>query len=701
MDKRNKKEIYLKGLSCANCAVKIEDGTNGIPGVGEASMNFSTRTLMVEIDEGHHPDEVIKDIKTLVRDIEPDVQVIEKNDILDEEDEEEHGDVHIWALAISAILFIIGLIFDFSQWTSFFIFFISYVLVGFPVLSKAAVNITKGNFFDESFLMGIATIGAFAIGQFPEGAAVMLFYQVGELFEDIAVDHSRKSIKSLMNIRPDEANIYLDGDIKRVPAQNVKIGETIVVKPGERVPLDGIVLEGVSMADTSALTGEPVPVEIKAGDEILAGFINQSSVLKIEVNKEFGESTVSKVLDMVQNAGSKKAKTERFMAQFARYYTPSVVGIAAVLAFILPIFAGNFSNWLYRALIFLVISCPCALVISIPLTVFAGIGAASKKGILIKGGNYLEALDNVSVVVMDKTGTITRGVFEVTEIQPEAGITKEELLYYAAYGEGYSTHPIAESLLKAYGQGIDKEIIKGYKERPGNGIEAIVGEFRVLVGNKRLMDSYGIEVEEVNRPGTIVYIAADEKYVGYILISDIVKDDAKEAICDLKSIGVKDIIMLTGDNDIAARSIAQEIGITQVYAKLLPHQKVERLESIIADKEGEGAVIFVGDGINDAPVLARADIGVAMGGLGSDAAIEAADVVLMTDQISKLVQAMKISRRTKRIMIQNIIFALGVKLIVLVLGAFGVATMWEAVFADVGVTIIAILNAMRVMVRQG
>ncbi|MGB7606218.1 MAG: heavy metal translocating P-type ATPase [Lutisporaceae bacterium] len=620
-------------------------------------------------------------------------------------EEEQHHDKadrsELIKLCIGAFLFGVATIFKLPNVLELIIFGLAYIFVGTEVLIKSIKNIIRGQIFDENFLMSIATIGAFAIGEYPEGVAVMLFYQLGELFQDIAVNRSRKSIKALMDIRPDYANLKYGNDIMRVSPEEVEIGSIIIVKPGERVPLDGRVVDGRSMVDTTALTGESLPRDIEAGDEILSGFVNINGILTIEVTKIFGESTVAKILDLVENASSKKAPTENFITKFARYYTPIVVFVALGLAVIPPLVVQGalFTDWIYRALIFLVVSCPCALVISIPLGFFGGIGGASKHGILIKGSNYLEALNNVDIVVFDKTGTLTKGVFKVTEIKTIADVNEEELLEYAAYAESYSNHPIGLSILKAYGKNIDNSIIQDYKEISGHGTMVTIDGHNVLAGNSKLMVSEDIAfiIPDSSSIGTIVHVAFDKKYLGYLVISDEVKEDSKQAIIDLKNIGISKIVMLTGDAKAVGNKVGEILGIDIVYAELLPDQKVQKLEEIVQQKTTKGKLMFVGDGINDAPVLARADIGVAMGGLGSDAAIEAADVVIMTDEPSKLISAIKIAHRTRNIVWQNIIFAFAVKAVVLILGAGGLATMWEAVFADVGVAFIAVLNAMRVM----
>ena len=575
---------------------------------------------------------------------------------------------------------------------------VAYVILGWDVVWQAVKNITRGQVFDEHFLMSVSTIGAFAIGEYPEAVAVMLFYQVGEFFQSLAVKRSRKSISDLMDICPDSATVKRNGVLQVVSPESVAVGEIIVVKPGEKIPLDGIVVDGESMLDTKALTGESVPRSIRKGDEALSGCINQSGLLTLKVTKSFGESTVSKITDLVENASARKAPTENFITTFARYYTPVVVGMAAVLAIIPPlVLGGGWSEWLRRGFVFLIVSCPCALVISIPLTFFGGIGAASKRGVLVKGSNYLEALNKVSVVVFDKTGTLTKGVFEVANIIPAAGYQKEQVLEYAAQAESYSNHPIAKSILATYGKPIDQKQFSDFEEISGHGISVMVRGKKVLAGNSKLMESEKIAYAACDAAGTKFYVAADGSYVGCILIADEVKPDSKCAIAELKKIGVEKTVMLTGDDERIGKSVADELGLDAYYAQLLPDQKVEKLEMLDKQKRQGSKLAFVGDGINDAPVLARADVGIAMGGLGSDAAIEAADVVLMTDEPSKLVEAIDVAKATKRIVMQNIVIALGIKSVFLVLGALGMAGMWEAVFGDVGVTIIAVLNAMRIL----
>ena len=579
------------------------------------------------------------------------------------------------------------------------IYIISYLIVGFEIIKKAIRNIFRGKVFDENFLMTIATIGAFAIGEFPEAVAVMLFYQIGELFQSYAVDKSRKSISDLMNIRPDYANIVDGNDVKKVSPEEVNINDIIIVKPGEKIPLDGKIIEGTSMVDTSALTGESVPKDIKPGEEILSGCINKNSILKIQVTKKFEESTVSKILDLVENASSKKSKSENFITKFAKYYTPIVVIIAVILALIPPLIieGQTFSEWIYKALSFLVVSCPCALVISVPLSFFGGIGGASKIGILIKGSNYLEALANTEIVVFDKTGTLTKGVFEVQKIETTNDISKEEFIKLVAHAEGYSNHPISLSIRKAYGKDLDMKLNSNTNELAGLGIEAIVEGKHILVGNEKLMKSKNIEFNKCNEIGTTLYVAIDNKYKGYILISDKIKEDADATIKKLKQNNIQQTIMLTGDRKEVGEDVGNKLKIDKVYSELLPQTKVEKLEEIMKQKSAKGKVVFVGDGINDSPSLALADIGIAMGGLGSDAAIEAADVVIMTDEPSKIVNAIKISKKTIKIVKQNIVFAIAIKIAVLILAAIGLSTMWEAVFADVGVTIIAVINALRAL----
>lgn len=717
-----KKDIILDGLNCASCAAKIENKVNTMKEIKSASFSFATKVLSIEYEDSLGFEAILDKIKKIVNTLEPDVIVKAKNyyeelgrhnhSMKDEccsGHDHSHGHNHGEGshsllnkknvrIALGALLFLGGVILKQNQYIQLPLYIFSYFLIGGDVLFRAARNIMRGQVFDENFLMAIATIGAFAIKEYPEGVAVMLFYQIGELFQDIAVERSRKSIKSLLNIRPDYANLKTEEGLVVTKPELIKVGNTIVVKPGERVPLDGIILEGESMVETSALTGESVPRRVKAGDTILSGFVNTNGLLNIEVKKEFGESTVSRILDLVQNASNKKAPTENFITKFARFYTPLVVIGAALVAIIPPIVTGEaFADWLYRALIFLVISCPCALVISIPLGFFGGIGGASKSGILVKGGNYLEALNGVDTVVFDKTGTLTQGVFKVREINVAEGFTRSEVLRLAAMAEIHSNHPIAKSIIEEYNGEVDEGLINSYEEISGHGIKANIEGKEVLAGNIKLLHREGVAASQVDSSGTIVYISIDKKFAGSITISDIIKEDSAKAIKALKKQGIKKLIMLTGDLDNVAKQVSEELRLDEYYSELLPEDKVNVLERIKETKSEKGKLVFVGDGINDAPVLAMADIGVAMGGLGSDAAIEAADVVLMTDEPSKLSEAISIARKTKKIVLQNIILALGVKGIVLILGAFGVATMWEAVFADVGVALLAVLNSMRVL----
>lgn len=605
----------------------------------------------------------------------------------------------LWRIIIGAAVLATAVLLSLNnEWLQIALFIISYIIVGGDVVKRAVKNIFKGQVFDENFLMSIATIGAFFIGEYPEGVAVMLFYQVGELFQSYAVGKSRKSIASLMDIRPDYANVKKGDELVKVDPDEVQIGDIIVIKVGEKIPLDGKVIEGSSMIDTSALTGESVPREVEVGSDILSGCININGVITAEVTKEFGESTVSKILDLVENASSKKSNSEQFITKFARYYTPVVVIIAVFLAIIPPLVidGATFSDWIYRALAFLVVSCPCALVISIPLSFFGGIGGASKKGVLVKGSNYLEALAETEIVVFDKTGTLTKGVFNVQEIHPE-GVSKEELLELTAHAESYSNHPISLSLKRAYSKEIDNGRISDVEEISGHGVIATVDGKKVMAGNIKLMKMMDIPYFKGELIGTIVHVAVNNKYIGYIVIADEVKEDSAQAIKELKAANIKQTVMLTGDNKSIGSKVAKELGLDKVYAELLPADKVEKLEELFSQKSKKGKLAFVGDGINDAPVLARADIGIAMGGLGSDAAIEAADVVIMTDEPSKIATTMKISKKTLKIAHQNIVFAIGIKIIVLILSAFGITTMWAAIFADVGVTIIAVLNAFRAL----
>ena len=701
----NKVTLSVKGIDCVNCATKIEKRNRSLDGVKDVSIDFINEKMELNTDKKE--DEIVKLVQNATNLVEDNVKVSSMN--AQHHNEDHHHNIDNVEnikklLIIGGLIYLFAIILPVNKYIKIILFVISYFIVGKDVLVSAYKNIRAGEFFDENFLMGIATIGAFLVGEYTEAVAVMLFYQVGELFQEMAVNKSRKSISDLMNIKPDFANLKVENEIKKVLPEEVNVNDLILVKPGEKVPLDGIIIEGTSTGDTAALTGESLPREFGVGDEILSGTVNNNGLLTIKVTKVFSDSTVSKILDLVQNASSKKSKTEKFITKFARYYTPIIVGVALLVATVPPFVLGNgtFYEWFYRALIFLVVSCPCALVISIPLGFFGGIGAASKNGILIKGGNYLEALDKVDTVIMDKTGTITKGTFKVVEINVKNDkISKEKLLEYVADVESFSNHPIAKSVVEEYeknGQKVIKESIKKYDEISGYGISAELDDTNILVGNNKLMELEKIEYDFIESIGTTIYVAIDREYAGNIVIADQIKEDSVNAVKALKNQGISNIVMLTGDNRNIANDIAKKVGINEVYSELLPNEKVDKVEEIFAKKENkDGKVLFVGDGINDAPVLARADIGVAMGGVGSDAAIEAADVVIMTDELSKISDTIKIAKKTKKIVWQNIIFALSVKAIVLLLGILGLSTMWEAVFADVGVALIAVLNSTRVL----
>lgn len=687
--------LYLKGLDCANCAAKIEQHARQLEGVTTAAVDFMSKKLILSLDNPSEKNRLEIEAKKMIKRLEPEIEVVS-----DSAEHENSNTMNILArLGTGVLIAGIGMFAPVSSIVELVLFLTAYLIIGGDIVLRAVKNIVRGQLFDENFLMALATIGAFAVKQYPEGVAVMLFYQVGELFQGIAVNRSRKSISELMDIRPDHANIIVGNDIKRISPEDVEIGDHIMIKPGEKIPLDGKVIEGSSMVDTSSLTGESIPREVEIGSDVLSGCINKNGVLVVEVTKGFGESTVSKILDLVQNASSRKAPTENFITKFARYYTPVVVIVAVMLAAIPPILisGATFSDWIYRALVFLVISCPCALVVSIPLGFFGGIGAASKSGILVKGSNYLEALNDVKYVVFDKTGTLTKGVFEVTSLHPIGDMTKEKLLEYAAFAEVHSNHPIAASIRKAYGKVINKEAVQEYNEIFGYGIQVIAEGKEIHTGNAKLMSKEQIDFEQPEETGTIVHVAIDKQYVGYIVISDEIKEDSVQAIRFLRDLGIKKTVMLTGDAKAVGETIGKQLGLDEVYAELLPQHKVEEIEKLDVQKAPREKIVFVGDGINDTPVLARADVGIAMGGLGSDAAIEAADIVIMTDEPSKIPAAIRIAKRTRNIVWQNIVFALGIKGVFLLLGAFGIATMWEAVFSDVGVTLLAVLNAMRVL----
>ena len=694
MENKEELQLTLEGLNCANCARKIEEKVGKMEGVKESNLNFTTTTLNVKLERKVKEEHAINEIKKIVEALEPHVKVEKK---VSGKTNVQRAKFEVKpTLIIGTILYLIAVIGDFKGALALILFVASYLLIGGKVVLTAIKNIARGQLFDENFLMTVATIGAFSISEYPEAVAVMLFYEIGETIQGYAVNKSRSSISSLMDIRADYANIIIDGKEKKVSPETVKVEDIILVKPGEKIPLDGIVVEGESFVDTSALTGESVPRKIAVNDEILSGGINTNGVLKVKVTKKFGESTVSRILEMVENAANKKANTEKFITKFAKVYTPIVVALAILIAVVPSIFIKDalFSTWLYRALVFLVVSCPCALVVSVPLCFFAGIGGASKKGVLVKGSNYLELLKDLETVVFDKTGTLTEGVFSVTEINTN-GIDKEKLIEVAAMAESFSNHPIAISIIKEYGKEIDKEVIKEYKEISGRGIKAVINNEEVLVGNSKLMNEFNILYNEVDSIGTVVYCAINGEFKGSIVISDKIKENAVEALINLKKAGVKKTVMLTGDNKKTAYKVGEKINIDEVHSELLPLDKVKEVEEIMKRSNKNGKLAFVGDGVNDAPVLARADIGIAMGGIGSDAAIEAADIVLMKDDINALVDAINVSKKTNKILWQNIVFALGIKILVMVLGTFGIANMWTAVFADVGVTIIAIINSTR------
>ena len=690
------KKYKLNNIDCAACANNIENTLSKLPEVKFVSVNFATSTLHVDTDDIHK-------VKPKIKEIEPEVDVIEETANIISKNELFENRETLFKAGSAFILLIIGILLSDKfhsldlEYIEYAVFISAYLISGWDVITGAIKNIIRGKVFDEQFLMTIATIGAFAIHQLPEAVAVMLFYVVGEFFQDIAVNRSRRSVKSLLEIRPDYANLKINDEIRKVSPEEVHPGQIIIVKPGEKIPLDGIVIEGNSFVDTSALTGESVPRSVGIDENVLAGMINRDSLLTINVTKEFGESSISKILEMVENSGSKKAETEKFITTFAKYYTPIVVFGAVLIAVLPPLLFPNqsFTEWIYRALVVLVISCPCALVISIPLGYFGGIGGASRKGILIKGSNYLDALTQVNTIVFDKTGTLTKGEFKVSEIFPYNGFSKSEVLKFAAHAEVNSNHPIAKSILETYKENIDHNEITEIKEILGYGISANISGKQVMIGNDKLLHLESIEHDICEVEGTVVHVTVNKVYAGYILISDSVKDDSVKAIKLLNDRNIA-TIMLTGDNKTAAEVNAKKLGIKEYYYELLPEDKVAHIEQIIS-KTPDGKTVFVGDGINDAPVLARADVGMAMGALGSDAAVETADIVLMSDSPMQVVYAIDIAKRTRKIVWQNISFALGVKSIFIVLGVFGIATMWEAVFGDVGVAIAAILNAMRVM----
>lgn len=684
------KSYRLEGLDCANCAMKIEKGVQKINGVKEATVNFTSGKLTIDAEEDHLAT-IEQETKKVVKELEPDVKVTE----IDKEKVSEHGNEKerntlfriLFSLAGIALL----LLFDFNEPIRLIGYLLIYLLIGYDVVKKAVMNIVKGQIFDENFLMSVATIGAMLIGEYPEAVAVMLFYQIGEYFQGLAVSHSRKSIRELMAIRPETAHVQTAEGLMTVNPEDVQIGQFVLVKPGERVPLDGTIIEGESLVDTSALTGESVPKSVYVGETVLSGFINKNKPFLVQVEKSYENSTISKLLELVENASSKKAPAENFITKFARYYTPVVVGLAVLLAVLPPLVVSGaaFSEWIYRALTFLVISCPCALVISVPLSFFGGIGGASKIGVLVKGSNYLELLAQTETVVFDKTGTLTKGDFSIQTIDTK--IDPKIFMQYVASAEQFSTHPIAQSVLEGYAGPLLPTT--NIQEFAGEGILAEVDGKQVLVGNHKLMERFEISFPSSQEIGTLLYLAIDQSYSGYLVIADTLKEDAVDALVQLKQAGVKNTVMLTGDSKKIADHIGKQVGVDKIYSELLPEDKVQRLEEILQRNNKKTA--FVGDGINDAPVLARADVGIAMGGLGSDAAIEAADVVIMNDQPSKIAEAIHLAKKTLKIVKQNIVFAIGIKILVLALGAFGFASMGDAVFADVGVTVLAVLNAMR------
>ena len=700
-----KKTYSLDQLDCAACAAKMEEAASQVPGVEELRINFLTKTMSLTASEDHF-EQVAQNVMAACQRVEPECRVCEvKQDTAahhdhghahghDHEEGEEHHSLGL--IGVGAVLFVAGLLLPEGLWR-WAALIAAYVVAGGEVLLRAAKNILRGQVFDENFLMAIASLGAMLMGEATEAVAVMLFYQIGEWFQDRAVDKSRASIAQLMDIRPDHANhVLADGSVEVVPPQSLKAGDILLVKPGERIPLDGIILEGTSTLNTSALTGESIPRDVAEGDTVLSGCVNQTGVLRLRATGAYESSTVARILRLVEASGERKASTERFITRFARWYTPAVCLAALLLALVPPLFVGEWTEWIKRALTFLVISCPCALVISVPLTFFGGVGGASRRGVLIKGANYLEQLAKTDIAVFDKTGTLTRGTFEVTAIHPNQ-ITEEELLELAALAESYSDHPISASLRAAWNRALDKNRVTDAQEIAGRGIHALVDGRPVYAGNERLMADVHVESRPCHRQGTIVHVALDGVYMGHIVIADRVKEGSAEAIAELKALGVARTVMLTGDQSAVAQSVAKELGVDEVHAELLPGDKVEQVERLMKQKPEGAMLAFVGDGINDAPVLRRADLGIAMGGVGSDAAIEAADIVLMDDDPRKLPCAIRIARHTLRIANQNIIFALSVKAIILVMGAMGLANMWLAVFADVGVSFLAILNAMRAM----
>lgn len=688
-----KKHIYyIKGLYCAGCAGEFENDLNKLSFVKKAIVDFSTSKVIIYYDGSK---EHFHEIKALADNVDGGIELLsEKNKNIDTDNKRLVIDKNIIQIIIALIIVLFILTFKIEGNLKVFLYLVAYLIIGYDILIKVIKNLFNGNFLDENFLMGVATVAAFAISDYLEAIAIMFFYKIGEYFQEIAVNKSRKSISDLIDIKPKFATLLVDGFEKEVDPQDVKIGESIIVKPGERIPLDGLVEKGSSYLDMKELTGESKDVKVVENQEVLSGSINKNSVLVIKVQKKYEDSTIARILDLVENSSSNKAKTENFISKFARIYTPVIVIIGFMIAIIPPLFTGyDFESWLYKALIFIVVSCPCALVISIPLGFFAGIGNASKKGILVKGANYLEEINDIKLIAFDKTGTLTKGNFTLIDIKNYNNYSKDDLLKYSAYAESNSNHPIAKAVLDAYDQQIDKNKISDYEEISGRGIKVKVENHLILVGNASLMKDNNIEFENADSYGSIIYLAIDNIYAGYLEIADEIKDDSKKAIAQLKELGIKDFVMLSGDSQSVANAVGEELGINQVYAQLLPDQKVEQLKKL----ESFGKNIFVGDGINDAPILLEANVGIAMGGVGSDVAIEAADIIIMDDEISKIASAIKISRKTKRIIVQNIVIALAVKLLVIILGVMGLAQIWQAVIADVGVTLIAILNTMRIL----
>ena len=693
-----KKIYYLKGLDCPNCAQKIEDNIKQFNEVQTVNVQFINKTLTIQFKD-ENAKEVISQIKKRIHELEPEVELIET---IPEEDSHQA----IIQFISSLIIYLLAIILQYATslkdgYLPLLLLLVSYFIIARKIIKKAFQNLKQKEILDENFLMTIATIGAFFIGEYLEAVAVMLFYQLGEIFQHYAVNQSRKSIANLMSLQSDYANIEINGKIHKELPENVQLGDIVVVKAGERIPLDGEIIEGTSFLDTVALTGESIPRQVTIGDKILSGCLNQEGSLKIKVTSNYQDSTVNRILELVENVSNKKSTSEQFITKFAKYYTPTVVIFACLIAILPPLITKSpFSSWIYRALSFLVVSCPCALVISVPLSFFAGAGLAAKRGILIKGSNYLEALSQVDTVIFDKTGTLTKGVFEVQEIN-SIGITKEKLLELVAQVESYSNHPIALSIQRAYQKEVKTTNITQVKEIPGQGLEAQVDQQKIIIGNEKLMKKHHITIEKCQQIGTILYVAIAKKYCGYILISDQIKPNSPKAIQQLKKIGIKKIAMITGDKKEIGESVAQELELDTIYTELLPHEKVEILETILTTKSKTSKVVFVGDGINDAPVLAISDIGVSMGKLGSDAAIEASDIVLMTDDPLKLVEAIKISKKVIRVVKQNIVLAIAIKVLVLFLSALGLSTMWNAVFADVGVSILATLNALKLLIQKG